>query len=120
MKLIGRILILLASALVVVGATVAIVNATGTSQSTFRPDGRRFAFSGDGAFTSRQRPEGFADGQHGSETDRFGGGSMILGLGKNLVIISVIVAIIIMAERLLAKIRRPKVASVVTNNQSRQ
>lgn len=100
MKTLGRILIILAVFVLVMGITYVIVNASGTSANGApfgdgqRPqfaDGQR-PFPGDGQFQPRQRPEGF----EGRDRER-GGGSvfgLVGGFVKNTVIIGVIVALI--------------------------
>jgi len=98
MKIIGRILIILLAASVVVGATWALTHNNnqnaqfGPGDATFRPDNN---FRG-GGFAPGQRPEGWRDG--GFDGGGRGGGFLPLGWIRNIVLISVIVAVILLTE----------------------
>lgn len=104
MKTIGRIIIILAAALVVVGATLAIANSAGASQSTGRfPDGEHIRpAGGDGDFAPRQRPDG------GTDRDHDGGGFLIGSLLGRLAMVSVIVLIFLAIERMAGGFRKKK------------
>jgi len=97
MKIISRILIILLAASVVIGATWALTHNNnqnaqfGPGDATFRPDNN---FRGDG-FVPGQRPEGSREG--GFDRGR-GGGFLPFGWIKNIVLISVIVAVVLLVE----------------------
>lgn len=116
MKIIGRILIILAAALVIVGATLAITNSGSSAQyaasaaggQAFRPGGDPLSNVDLGeALVPGQRPEGF-DGGSRPDHDEIGGGSFISAqLIKNLAIIAGFVLVVTLLDRFL-KIRRPR------------
>lgn len=102
MKTIGRIIIILAAALVVVGATLAITNSVGASQSTGRfPDGEHIRpTGGDGNFAPGRRPEG------GLNRERDGGGFSFGSLLGRFGMVAVIVLIFLVIERMAGGLRK--------------
>lgn len=103
MKTLGRIAIILLAAAVVVGAAWALTRNTGNGQAVpaeaqFRPGddfgGKEFAAPG-------QRPEGLREG--GFERGR--GGFRQFGWIKNVGLIAVIVAVVVLFERVLDRKR---------------
>ncbi len=102
MKMIGRIAIILLAAAVVVGATWALTRNTGRGQAIpaetqFRPgDG----FGGE-EFAPHQRPEGWREG--GFERGR--DGFRPFGWIKNIGLIAMIVAVVVLFERFLDRKR---------------
>lgn len=93
MKTIGRILIILVAALVVVGITMAIGNTSGAAQAASpRPDGQQFQ-PGGADFLPSQRPDGNFEGRERGEGFSF-------GWIKNILVIAVIVIVFLAAERL--------------------
>ena len=114
LKLIARILIILAAAILVVGVTFAIVYASGAAQaaSNFRGGGR-FQPGGEhaGGFIPGQGAGGFRDGGNHLGRGEFGSGgtSVLFNLLSNLGTIAVIVVVVVLVERLLENVRRRKV-----------
>lgn len=102
MKIIGRILIILAAALVVVGITMAIGNSNGGTQAVSRgQDGQQQFQPGGNTFVPGQRPEGdFEGGERG--------GGFSFGWIKNLVVIAVIVMVFLAGEHLWNILRRQR------------
>lgn len=117
MKTLGRTLIILLAAFIVIGATVALANA-GLLSNFSRFPGERGEF---GEFEPGEFPQGefqrpndgdFAEGfrpEHGPGGREGGGGRgfNLFSWIKNLAIISVIVVIVVGLERLFARKRRP-------------
>jgi len=112
MKTVGRILIILAAAMVVVGATVAITHnsspaqfpASGPDGEAFHPGGDRLGNLDSGAMSPR--PEGFDAGFRRGR-DEIGGRSFFSAqLARNFAVIAGFVLVVTLLERLL-KIRRP-------------
>ncbi|MBP6805458.1 MAG: hypothetical protein KA362_15205 [Chloroflexi bacterium] len=113
MKIMTRILIILAAALVVVGATVIFTNSTlaakvmpGLSDGhrpemgEFSPDEANFSRSGDGRPTHSLSEEGFrGDGRHDSRFSLF-------PTLKNLAVIVIIILAVIIVERLINLLKR--------------
>ncbi len=125
MKIIGRILIILAAALIVVGAAVAFTRTDMAVQ--FMPGGRggEFAERGfpEGEHLERggdfngQAPEGFGQGEfqrgerHGGRSGGTLGFFSFSGIGRYLLTIGVIVLAVVMIDRLFSwKKRRVRVA----------
>lgn len=123
MKIIGRTLIILAAALIVVGAAYAIAQTDlatpllsggrGFPGETRPERGKRPEFR-DGNFAS-QLPEGFDSGEFLRGGDRHDGRSRdlfsFLSIGRHLLIMGVIILAIIIVDRLLAwRKRRIRVA----------
>ncbi len=113
MKTIGRIAIILLAAAVVVGAAWALTRNTSRGQAIpaetqFRP--------GDGfgreEFAPGRRPERFREG--GFERGR--GGFLLFGWIKNVGLIAMIVAVVLLFERFLNR-RRANRAVAVPNNE---
>lgn len=125
MKLLGRILIILAAAALIAGVTLAIVQLSGADQTTAQgfpgsdegiPRGgggdrlRDRDGTGTGPFSGQARPEGFERGRlnHQGFGDREGGlGVGLAGIARNLAIISLIVLVYWLGGKLF-KILRPK------------
>jgi hypothetical protein len=110
MKTIGRILIILAVFAMVMGIAYVIVNARSSSGSGFPPGfeqgNGRFA-PPDGAppgFENSERPE-FPGGGRELRGERGGGGWLFEAL-KNIVIIGIIVALIVLPKSWVQKRRR--------------
>jgi hypothetical protein len=112
MKTIGRILIILAAAMVVVGATLAITHNASPAQfpasdpgsEAFRPGGDRLGNLDSGQ--TSPRPEAF-DGGFRRGRDEIGGRSFFSAqLTRNLAVMAGLVVVVTLLERLL-KIRRP-------------
>jgi hypothetical protein len=110
MKTLGRILIILLATAVVTGAIVAIVNANGSSRpggfqpprgTEFRPQG---GFQPQGGF-----PNGGGRPERGGDGGFRGGLGWLLGMVKNVGLIAVIVAVIVLPKSLFKK-RGPRVA----------
>ena len=102
MKTIGRILIILLAASVVIGGAWALTRNGANAQlapgeAGFRQNGN---FDGQG-FAPGQRPEGFREG--GLGRDPRGGRFLPLGWIRNICLIAVIVAVIVFAERVMDK-----------------
>jgi hypothetical protein len=119
MKTIGRILIILLAATLVVGVTWALTRNGANTRFTpggdrFRPEGGNFEsqrfFPGQppNGFNPNQRPEGFRDG--GFERGRRGG-FFLFGRLRNIGIIAVIVVVVIFAESFWNRARVNKTAS---------
>ncbi|MCB9423219.1 MAG: hypothetical protein H6667_25710 [Ardenticatenaceae bacterium] len=127
MKIIGRTLIILAVALVVVGAAIGFSRSGIAAQLI--PGGRGDAFTGrglpgddnqvfpGGAFDGQRPPEGFNRGEFSRGGERHGDRSGALGifsflsLGRYLLTISVIVVVVVLIDRLFSRWkRRQKVA----------
>ncbi len=111
MKTFGRILIILLAAAIVTGGWVALVNGIGANVSTSfdRPGGDEFRPSQQG----NQPPAGFPEGgfPQGERPDREqgGGGSMGrfgLGMVKNVGIVAVLVALIVLPKSLFGRKRK--------------
>ena len=110
MKTIGRVLVILLAALVVVGAIGALVN-NGVIGGQ-GPGGREGERPGFGALEdndgqgreSGQRPEGDFGEREGTHDEP--GGSFLPGLLKNLGVITLIVAGIVLAQKLWLRVRR--------------
>ena len=113
MKIIGRILIILLAASVVVGAAWALTRNGANVQfapdeARFRPDGD---FGGQG-FVPDQSPQGFGQGQRpegfreGSFDRGRRGGFLPLGWIKNIGLIAVIVAVVVFVEHVMDRRRR--------------
>jgi uncharacterized membrane protein len=106
MKTIGRIIIILVAALVVVGVTLAITNSAGASQSTGRFSGGEHIRSNNGNFVPGRHPEGGFDREHG------GGGSVFGSLLMRFVMVSIIVLIFLVIERIAGRIRKKSMIPV--------
>ena len=117
MKIIGRTLIILLAALIVIGATVALANSGLISNTGNRfPEGRGelgeggfspgdFQRLGEGVFQGEGfRPE---RGPGGRSEGGFGRGLNLFSWIKNLAIIGVIVVGVVLIERILPRKRRP-------------
>jgi hypothetical protein len=111
MRILGRILIILAVFALVMGITYLIVNARGSSapgaMPGFEPGNERFSAS-DGAppgFPEGGRPEFPGGGRNEFRGERRGGG-WLFGALKNIAIIGIIVALIVVPKRWLEKKRR--------------
>lgn len=110
MKTLGRILIILLATAIVTGAWVALVNGVGANVSTSfdRPGGAEFRPQQQG----NQPPAGFPEGgfPQGERPDRErGGGSMgrfALGMVKNVGIVAVLVALIVLPKSLFGRKRK--------------
>jgi hypothetical protein len=108
MKIIGRILIILAAALVVVGITMAIGNSSGAAQAAPpRPDGQQFQPGGDDNFVPGQRPDGNFE-------EREEGRGFSFGWVKDLAVITVIVVLFLAGERLWDILRRQRISLTKT------
>ncbi|MEW6402066.1 MAG: hypothetical protein AB1649_09715 [Chloroflexota bacterium] len=101
MKTIIRIGIILLAALVVVGVTMAVTNSSGSTQTAVFEEGNRPQMS-DGSFIPGERPEGGPGGERG--------GDFSLGWVRHMLVISGIMFIIVMIERLWGKFFRPRLA----------
>ncbi len=111
MKTLGRILIILLAAAIVTGAWFALVNGLGTSISVpfDRPGGAEFRPQQQG----NQPPAGFPEGgfPQGERPDRERGGSgsmgrFALGMVKNVGIVAVLVALIVLPKSLFGRKRK--------------
>ena len=110
MKTLGRILIILLATAIVTGAWVALVNGIGANVSTpfGRPGGAEFRPQQQG----NQPPAGFPEGgfPQGERPDRErGGGSMgrfALGMVKNVGVVAVLVALIVLPKSLFGRKRK--------------
>jgi len=115
MKIIGRILIILLAASVVVGATWALTHNNnqniqfGPGNATFRPDNN---FQGEG-FAPGQRPDGGRDG--GFDRGRRGG-FLLFGWIRNIVLIFVIVAVVLLIEFIIDRRRVKRLAKAHAEN----
>ena len=110
MKTLGRILIILAVTALVAGALYLIVNANGTgTASDFPQRGEQFASSSD--FEAGARPD-FEGGR--PERGEMGGG-WAFGLLKNMGVISLLVAILVLPKGLA---KRKRLATVKNGNQN--
>ncbi len=108
MKIIGRILIILAAALVVVGITMAIGNSLGAALAApARPDGLQFQQPPEGgeAFVPGQRPDGNFE-------EREEGRGFSFGWVKNIIVIALIVIVFLAGERVWNIIRRQKISLI--------
>ena len=106
LKLIARILIILAAAMVVVGLTFAIVYASGAAQAASRiSGGGRFQSGGEHAdsFIPSQGAGGFRNGGDHLERGVSGGNvtSTLFNLLRNLGTIAVIVVVVVLVERFI-------------------
>ena len=123
MKIIGRILIILLAASVVVGAAWALTRNGANAQfapgeARFRPDGDS---DGQGfapgqlpdGFSPGQRPEGFREG--GFDRGRRGG-FLPLGWIKNIGLIAVIVAVIVFVEYVMDRRRRKRFEKITNED----
>ena len=111
MKTLGKILIILAMFAVAMGITYFAVNANGSS-STNMPqfeNGER-PFPANGQFEPGERPE-FPGGEFEGRERREGGGGMMFGLIKNVGIITILVAIIVVPKSLNKRKRLQKSSS---------
>jgi len=111
MKTLGRILIILLAAAIVTGAWVALVNGIGANVSTSfdRPGGDEFRPQQQG----NQPPAGFPEGgfPQGERPDREqGGGGSVgrfgLGMVKNVGVVAVLVALIVLPKSLFGRKRK--------------
>lgn len=111
MKTLGRILIILLATAIVTGAWVALVNGIGANVSTSfnRPSRAEFRPQQQG----NQPPAGFPEGgfPQGERPDRErgGGGSMgrfALGMVKNVGVVAVLVALIVLPKSLFGRKRK--------------
>ena len=110
MKTLGRILIILLATAIVTGAWMALVNGVGANVSTSfdRPGGAEFRPQQQG----NQPPAGFPEGgfPQGERPDRErGGGSMgrfALGMVKNVGVVAVLVALIVLPKSLFGRKRK--------------
>lgn len=121
MKIIGRIFIILLAVAIVAGISYVIVNATSTGQSGafgregFRPEG---GSNGQG-FNPGQGPGGFGE-RNGFRPERDGRGGgifSITSLLRTLVPISLIVAVFVLGERLIEKLRVRKITRASAQNE---
>jgi hypothetical protein len=104
MKTLGRILIILAVTALVTGALYLIVNAGGTgTASTFPQRGERFASAR--TFEAGARPE--FEGGRPERGER--GGGWVFGLIKNVGVIALLVAILVLPKELA---KRKRLAAV--------
>jgi hypothetical protein len=117
MKIIGRILIILAVFSAVAGLMVFVVNASGSSAAPFGFDGApsQFRSRGDGNLT---RPEdGFNPGngqirtERGGREGRGGSGGLMFGMVRNFVILAVLVTLIALPRNIIKKKKRRTAAS---------
>jgi hypothetical protein len=93
-KVIARIFLILAAALLVVGATLALSHTSLGAQIVSLRGGLEDGFRNAAASTS-QLTANFASqaGRGGSDFDRAGGGSLISGLARNLGVVGAIVLV---------------------------
>ncbi len=98
MKTVGRILIILLAALIVVGVTMAVTSPSSTAQAAPSFQEGQIPQMGDGNFVSGQRPEG----------DRDGGSA--LGWLSHLIPVAGIIFVVVMIERVWGKIFKPRLA----------
>ena len=104
MKIVGRILIILAVFALVMGITYVIVNTRGTSVPGFELGNERFSAS-NGAppgFPEGGRPEFPGGGRNEFRGERGGGGWLLEAL-KNIAIIGIIVALIVVPKSWMQK-----------------
>jgi hypothetical protein len=104
MKIIGRALIILAVFALVMGITYGIVNASSSSASGFSPRNESFTNSNGAspAFPGGGRPE-----FRGRDRNEFrGGGGWLFETLKNVAIIGIIVALIVVPKSWLQKRKR--------------
>ena len=104
MKIVGRILIILAVLALVMGITYVIVNTRGSSAPGFEPGNERFSAS-NGAppgFPEGGRPEFPGGGRNEFRGERGGGGWLLEAL-KNIAIIGIIVALIVVPKSWIQK-----------------
>jgi hypothetical protein len=110
MKTLGRILIILAVFALAMGVTYVIVNAGSSSSSGALP-----AFGqGNGRFAPQDGASGFADGTQPNFTGRErnesdgerGGSGWLLGAIRNILVIGMIVAIIVLPKSWMEKRKR--------------
>ena len=92
MKIVGRILIILAVFALFMGITYVIVNTRGSSAPGFEPGNERFS-------ASNGAPPGFLEG----ERPEFPGGGWLLEALKNIAIIGIIVALIVVPKSWMQK-----------------
>ena len=104
MKVITRIVIILLAALIVVGVTMAVTNSSGTAQAAPNLQERQPPQLGDGNFVPGQQPDRGPDGEGGAS----------LGWVNHLVPIAGIVFVVVIVERLWAKIFKPQYAKAST------
>jgi hypothetical protein len=107
MKIVGRILIILAVLALVMGITYVIVNTRGSSAPGFEPGNERFSAS-NGAppgFPEGGRPEfpGGGRNEFRGERGERGGGGWLLEALKNIAIIGIIVALIVVPKSWMQK-----------------
>ncbi len=94
MKTLGRIIIILAAFVIVMGITYTTVSASGSSSSS----APAFERGSEGLAPNGVRPEFQGENQNG--------GGWMFGLMKNIVIVAVIVMIIVFPKNLLQQKRR--------------
>lgn len=112
MRTLGRILIILLAALVVVGAAVVLVdNGLIGGRTSAGPDGERPSFAG---LEDGERPAGVREGrgfgEHDGERDR-SGGSFVAGLLKNLGTIALIVTGMVLGQWLWGRIANRRIGN---------
>lgn len=119
MKIIGRILIILLAATLVVGAAWALTRNGANAQ--FAPGELRSRPGGDAnsqQFVPGQPPDGFNPGQRpeGGRDDGFdrgrGGGFLPFGWIKNIVLIAVIVAVVVFVEFVIDRRRLKRITKI--------
>jgi len=96
MKIVGRILIILAVFALVMGITYLIVNTRGSSAPGFEPGNERFS-------ASNGAPLGFPGGGRNEFRGERGGGGWLLEALKNIAIIGIIVALIVVPKSWMQK-----------------
>jgi hypothetical protein len=107
MKTLGRIFIILAVFALVMGITYVAVNAGSSSSSASGPQFDR-SFPADGerpAFGDGERPE-FPGGERNEFRGERGGGGWIFGLIKNVGVVGIIVALIVLPKGWMRKQKR--------------
>jgi hypothetical protein len=116
MKTLGRVLIILFAAALITGAMLALVNGNGSSSAMpfDRPGGAEFRPQGDapsGEMPEGGFPEGMRPGR-GGEGGRGGAGGTrwMFGLVKNVGVIALLVAVIVIPKSLFKKKATPQVA----------
>jgi len=107
MKLIGRILIILAVFALVMGITYVIVNGRSSSTSATLPGNEGFSRSNGAppAFPEGGRP-GFPGGRNEFRGERGGGGGWLFETLKNVAIIGIIVVLIVIPKSWIQKRKR--------------
>lgn len=101
MKTIGRIIIILVAALVVVGVTMTVTNSSSSVQAAPNFQDGQPSQIGDGNFVPGQRPEGARDG---------GGSNSLFESIGHLLIIAAIMFVVVVIERFWGKIFKPRLA----------